>query len=75
MNKIDMSGFDVLFDNLEQYVNEQGYTLGSKAELFQNLLYSLNMVRLHGIATDRQAQMMTKKFAKSFYQTLQKIEG
>lgn len=74
MNKIDMSGFDTLIDNLEQHVNEQGYTLGDQAELLQNLLYSLNMCHLHDIVTDSQAQAMTEKFAKLFYRALRKIE-
>lgn len=29
---VDMSKYDVLFDNLEEYVNEQGCTLGEGAD-------------------------------------------
>ena len=34
---VNMSGFDPLFDNLEEFVNKQGCTLGKDAERLQKL--------------------------------------
>ena len=38
---VDMSKYDVLFDNLEEYVNRQGCTLGEDADRLQKLMYSI----------------------------------
>ena len=35
---IDMSGFDPLLDNLEKYVNKQGYTPVSYTHLFWRIV-------------------------------------
>lgn len=75
MNNIDMSKFDSLCDELEQYVNKQGYTLGNNAELCQKVLDSINMLHIHNIATDNQSHTMMKKFIKLFHRTLRVMEG
>lgn len=41
---VDMSGFDPLLDNLEKYVNKQGYTLGDKARSLQSYCIAFSIV-------------------------------
>lgn len=69
---IDMSGFDELtmYDKLEEYVNEQGCTLGKDAERLQKLLYCILYCYLHGVVTDGQVKQMNEKFKKQFQNAL-----
>lgn len=67
---VDMSGFDELNDNLEEYVNKQGCTLGKDAERLQRLLYSIAYCYLHGVTTDSQVRQMNEKFKKQFQKAL-----
>lgn len=50
-----------LADSYEKQANEQGWTLGEKAELFDKLALSYNMLRIHGYLTDKQADSICKK--------------
>lgn len=67
---IDMSGFDPLLDNLEKYVNKQGYTLGDKARSLQKLLHCIQYCYIHGVLTDSQMNSAHKKFIKQFQDAL-----
>lgn len=53
-------------EKLENQANKQGYTLGEDAELLDKLMYSLNMVRIHGLITDSQADKAYQKLHKKF---------
>lgn len=57
-------GYGVLCDDLEKQANEQGYTFGDKVELVEKLRFSANMVRMHGLLTDSQADSMYQKLQK-----------
>lgn len=67
---VDMSKFDSLFDNLEEYVNKQGCTLGDDAERLQNLLHSIQYCHIHGVLTDSQRDSAYKKLTKQFQNAL-----
>ena len=67
---IDMSGFDPLLDNLEKYVNKQGYTLGDKARSLQKLLHCIQYCSVHGVLTDSQMNSAHKNFIKQFQDAL-----
>ena len=67
---VDMSKYDVLFDNLEEYVNKQGCTLGKDADRLQKLMYSIQYCYLHGVLTDSQVQQANEKFTKQFQKAL-----
>lgn len=71
---VDMSGFDELTDNLEEFVNKQGYTLGKDAEILQQLMFCISYCYIHGVVTDSQRDMMAKKFTKQFQEALHEIE-
>lgn len=71
---VDMSNFDEFFDNLEEFVNKQGCTLGEDAERLQKLLYSIQYCYLHDVVTDSQFEQMNKKFEKQFRKALYEID-
>lgn len=70
---VDMSNFDSLTDNLEEYVNKQGCTLGNDAERLQKLMYSISYCYLHGVVTDSQVKQMNTKFTKQFQKALYEL--
>lgn len=69
----DMSGFDELTGNLEEYVNKQGCTLGKDAERLQQLLHSITCCYINGVVTDKQAKQMREKLKKIFIKTLREL--
>ncbi len=72
---VDMSRFDELTDNLEEFVNKQGCTLGKDAERLQQLMFCISYCYIHGVVTDSQRDMMYKKFTKQFQKALYEIES
>ena len=73
MKELSMAGFDSVMDNLEEFINKQGFTLGSEAECLQKLLNSMNYCYIHGVVTGSQLQEMHKKFTKKFQEALQEL--
>ena len=53
-----------LVDSYEKQANEQGYTLGDKAEIFDEVGKAYNMLRIHGYLTDSQAGSVVNKIQK-----------
>lgn len=72
---VNMSGFDELTDNLEEFVNKQGCTLGKDAERLQKLMFCISYCYIHGVVTDSQIDMMNRKFTKQFQEALHEIES
>jgi hypothetical protein len=70
---VDMSGFDEFFDNLEEYVNKQGCTLGKDADRLQELMHCISYCYIHGVVTDSQRDQMNKKFVKQFQKALYEL--
>lgn len=58
----------------EEQANEQGFTLGEKAELFEKIGRSYNMLRVHGYLTDSQADSVCKKIQKNLIKNLKGAE-
>jgi hypothetical protein len=54
---------------LEEQANEQGYTLGNKAELLEKIRHAINMCMFH-VATESQVAAMTKKLHHNVIQVL-----
>ena len=63
----------VLSDDYETQANEQGFTLGDKAELFEHLRHSYNMLRLHDCITDSQADKIIQKIQKKIVKNLKRL--
>lgn len=72
---VNMSGFDEFTDNLEEFVNKQGYTLGKDAERLQQLMFCMSYCYIHGVVTESQRDMMHKKFRKQFQKALHEKES
>lgn len=68
--QVDMSKFDSLTDNLEDYVNKQGCTLGKDAKRLQKLMFSIQYCYMHGVLTDSQVKQANEKFTKQFQKSL-----
>ena len=62
-----------LEDNYEKQANEQGYTLGDKAELFNKIAFSYNMLRIHGYLTDSQADSICQKIQKNLVKSVKPL--
>lgn len=62
-----------LCDSYEKQANEQGFSLGDKAELFDKIGHSYNMLRVNGYLTDSQADMVCKKIQKNLVKSLKKL--
>lgn len=73
MNEIGFE-YGAFGDSLEKQANKQGYTLGKDAELLDNLMFSLNMVRIHSIITDSQADKAYQKLHKKVLSKLKPLE-
>lgn len=64
-----------LCDSYEKQANEQGFTLGDKAELFDKIAFSYNLLRIHGYLTDSQTDMICKKIQKQLVKNLKTLGG
>lgn len=63
----------VLCDSYEQQANEQGFTLGDKAKLFDKIGYAYNLLRIQGYLTDSQSDMVRKKIQKNLVKSIRKL--
>lgn len=63
----------VMCDSYEKQANEQGFTLGKKAELFDKIGFSYNLLRIHGYLTDSQADVVCRKIQKNLVNNLSRI--
>lgn len=70
---VDMSNFDAMTDNMEEYLNAQGCSLGDDAERLQKLLFSIQYCYIHGVLTDSQCRQANQKFAKKFQAALHEL--
>ena len=70
---VDMSNFDALTDNMEEYLNKQGCSLGDSAERLQTLLFSIQYCYIHGVLTDSQCKQANQKFLKKFSVVLHEL--
>ena len=57
----------------EKQANEQGYTLGDKADTFDKIAFSYNMLRIHGYLTESQAESVCKKIQKNIIKNLKPL--
>ena len=63
-----------LADSYEKQANEQGYTLGDKADTFDKIGFSYNMLRIHGYLTDSQADSVCKKIQKKLVASIKPLK-
>lgn len=60
-------------DSYEKQANEQGYTLGEKAEEFDKIAFAYNMLRIHGYFTDKQEESICRKIQKQLVASLKPL--
>ena len=71
-NEIRLS-YGIMCDDLEKQANEQGYTFGSKVEILEKLRFSVNLIRIHGLLTDSQADSVYQKLQKKVVKELKPL--
>ena len=64
----------VFADSYEKQANKQGFTLGDKAELFDDIAHSYNMLRIHDYLTDSQAESVRQKIQKKLVANLKRLK-
>ena len=64
---------EALCDSYEQQANEQGFTLGDKADLFDKIGYAYNLLRIQGYLTDSQADIVCKKIQKNLVKSIKRM--
>lgn len=60
-------------DSYEKQANEQGYTLGEKAEEFDKIAFAYNILRIHGYFTEKQEESICKKIQKNLVSCLKPL--
>jgi hypothetical protein len=55
----------------ELQANQQGFTLGDKAKLFDEIGAAYHLLRIHGYLTDSQADIVCKKIQKNLCNNLE----
>lgn len=63
-----------LCDPYEKQANAQGFTLGDKAKLLQDLGHHTVMIWIHGLLTDSQYDAALKKLQKQLVEALKPID-
>lgn len=63
-----------LANSYEKQANQQGYTLGDKAELFEKLGFSCNMLWIWGLLTPSQADRIRTKITLEMGSYLRPLE-
>ena len=69
-----MFSHGALSDSYEEQANKQGYTLGDKAELFDKIAFSYNMLRIHGYFTEKQVDSVCQKIQKNIVKNLKPLQ-
>lgn len=67
---VDMSNFNDYTDNLEEYVNKQGATLGQEADILQRILDAITTCYQYGVVNKKTYKKMHIKFEKYFADAL-----
>lgn len=65
----------VFADSYEKQANDQGYTLGDKAEVFDKISFAYNLLRIHGYLTEKQEESICKKIQKSLVASVKPLSG
>ena len=65
---------DALSDEYDKQANEQGFTLGDKAEKFKKVKFAYNMLYLSAYITDPQADKILRKIQKDLVKNLKVLK-
>lgn len=66
--------FGVLSPPLEEQLNKQGFTLGDKAEHFENASKAYITLRLGGFLSDSQCDSICRKITRRLAESCRKLE-
>ena len=68
-----IKNYDPFFDDIEKFINKSGYTFGENKQLMRNLIHSICMVYIHGIATESEYSNMIKRFIKEISKNIESL--
>ena len=74
MSKEVIFHYGAASEPLERQANEQGFTLGDKRKLLEDLNRCMLMCWIHGLCTDSQHTAMMNKLHKKIMKALKPIE-
>ena len=63
-----------LCDSFEKQANDQGLTFGDKAEFFDRVHKSYNLLRIRGYLTDSQSEKVMQKIQKDLIKNLKRLD-
>ena len=58
---LTFSCFDVMHDNVEDFINEQGYTVGKWGEMFTHSIHYVKALETFGFISNQEAQRIYNK--------------
>lgn len=61
-------------ESYEKQANAQGFTLGKKADYFENIRRACNMLRINGYLTSSQADSVCKKIQNNLVKELNSLD-
>ncbi len=62
-------------DSYEKQAIVQGFTLGEKADFFENIRHAYNMLRINGYLTSSQADSVCRKIQNNLVKELKSSDG
>lgn len=65
--------YSVSSNDIEKQANKQGFTLGGKAKLFEELRHSINLLGFQGILTNSEVDKAFKRLHKQVINNLNPI--
>ena len=67
--------YGALSDPIEEQLNEQGFTLGEKAEFVEKMVYRLILNHVHGILTDSVYDRALQRLHKHIISQIKPMDG
>ena len=61
-------------DDLEKQANEQGFTLGEKAELMEKFRNAINLLGIHSVLSETETNKAFQRLQKKVVKSLKRIE-
>ena len=66
--------YGLLCDDLEKQANEQGFTLGEKAELMEKFRNAINLLGIHSVLSETETNKAFQRLQKKVVKSLKRIE-
>lgn len=75
MNRLIKFNYGALNDSLEKQANNQGYTLGNKAEQLENYNDQIHVLWINNLLTDREKDKAIERLHKKVIEAIKSLGG